>query len=33
MTVKIAAFILQRLISVCGVKLLLFLDDHARFLT
>jgi hypothetical protein len=33
MTVKIAAFILQRLISVCGVKLVLFLNDHANLLT
>jgi hypothetical protein len=33
MTVKIAALILQCLISVCGVKLVLSLDDHARVLT
>ena len=33
MTVKIAAFILQRLISVCGVKLVLLLNDHANLLT
>jgi hypothetical protein len=25
---KISAFILQCLVSVCGVKLVLFLDDH-----
>jgi len=32
MTVKISAFILQCFVSVCGVKLVLLLDDHSEIL-